>query len=209
MRIRRRTAALRCAGLLLFATCLLALAAPGAGASGETNPWLGLAGGQVGQFEWSVKVKRPPSAAGLSGEQRPCLMVGTKWEQSSYSFRRSRFRTCADATSKLTRRAPPLIASGVQPPTGKKGITAVGILVAPAVQRLAVTLSDGSRTVIHLDRLTPHQARAARIRRFRYAAFVVRGVWCADRLATLNAQGRVLWDSGSTEYTCGAAFIDG
>jgi hypothetical protein len=207
MRIRRRGPALRHPGILAAAVCLLTVTAPAAGAAEEPSQWLGLAGGQVGEFEWSVKVKRPASAGG-AGEQRPCLMVGTKWELSSYSFRRSRFRTCADASTKLTPQAPPLIASGVQPSTGRQGITAVGILVAPAVRRVAVTLANGRRTVIRLDRLTPEQARRARIRRFRYAAFVVRGIWCADRLATLNARGRVLWDSGSNEYTCGAVFID-
>jgi len=48
------------------------------------------------------------------------------------------------------------------------------------------------------------QARRLGLGSFRYAAFSIRGVWCAERMVSLGAAGSVLWDSGLDSYPCGA-----
>jgi hypothetical protein len=193
------------AAALTVAVALLFAAPAGAVSDGGGYPWLGLADGQVGEFEWSVKVKHPdvPAATGVDGALRPCLLVGTKWQLSSYSFHRSRYRTCADARRGVRANGPPLIASGVQVGAGAaRGMTAVGMLVAPVVRRIRVSLSNGRTATVHLRRLTREQARLAKLRRFRYAAFAVHGEWCAERVTTYNAAGATLWDSGGAEGVC-------
>jgi hypothetical protein len=77
------------------------------------------------------------------------------------------------------------------------------MIFAPQARRLRVTLADGSRRTIHLQRVSRRQARAAQLAPFRYAAFATRGEWCAERLVAEAASGRVLWDSGVDGYACG------
>jgi hypothetical protein len=198
---------MRRSALRLFLALLsLAALAPPASATAGDYPWLGLADGQVGEFQWSVKVKRPEGTApaAVDGSLRPCILVGTKWQMSSYSYRRSRYRTCADAVDGIRAKDPPLLASGIQPGAGTpKGMTAVGMLVSPVVTRVWVALSNGRRMTVRLRRLTPRQAQAAKIRRYRYAAFAVRGEWCAERTVTYDARGRTLYDSGPEAAGCG------
>jgi hypothetical protein len=191
---------------LIAVVSLAALAVAGTAAAADAYPWLGLADGQVGGFEWSVKVKRPeaPAPNGVGGARRPCILVGTKFEFSSYSFRRSRYRTCADASDGVRPKDPPLIASGIQPGAAPRGLTAVGLLVSPEVRRIWVDLAGGRHMTVRLQQMTPKQAQAARIRRYRYAAFVVRGEWCAERMITYDGRGRALYDSGQAEApACG------
>jgi hypothetical protein len=199
--------------LALAVLGLMALMNAPAGASllgtvGSDPSWIGLAKGQVGDYEWSVKIKRPegPAGAGPEGALRPCLLVGTKWEVGSYSFRRSKYRACAQRQGHLTATDPPLIGSGIQPKNASgSGLTAVGMVLAPAVRRARVTLSSGSQVTVPLHHLTPDQARSAKLgRRLRYAAFAVRGEWCVERIVTLNSAGTPLWDSGLNEEACGA-----
>lgn len=185
-------------GLAAFA--LLALAVAPAAAA-KPRPWTGLAGGQVGDISWSVKAKRSAGrdGAGRGGTRRPCLLVGTKWQVGPFDYRRSKFRRCAPTPpGGLSPSEPPLIASGVQPGAGgAPRLTAVGMIFSPAARRVRATFSDGSRETIRLELPTPLQSQRAGLGRFRYAAFAVRGAWQAERLVSLNAKGRRLWDSGT------------
>jgi hypothetical protein len=79
------------------------------------------------------------------------------------------------------------------------------MIFAPAARRLRVTLAGGESRTIHLAGLRASQARRAGLAPFRYAAFAVHGEWCAERLVTQSASGRVLWDSGVDGYECGEA----
>ena len=174
----------------------------------EHNSWIGLAGGQVGDFQWSVKVKRPEGRAGAGpqGAMRPCLLVGTKWEPGSAGFSRSQYRACAGRRGRLTATDPPLLRSGGLATTGASaGITAVGMVAPPAVHRVRVALGGGDWMTVRLHRLSRTQAQAAKLGRLRYAAFAVRGVWCTERVVTLDAAGTPLWDSGTDEYPCDSA----
>lgn len=178
---------------------LLALAVAPAAAA-KPSPWIGLAGGRVGDVVWSVKAKRSAGreGAGRRGTRRPCLLVGTKWQIGPFDYRRSKFRRCAPGSRRLSPAGPPLIASGVQPGAGAAPrLTAVGMIFAPAARRVRATLSDGSGETIRLEVPTPLQARRAGLGRFRYAAFAVRGAWEAERLVSFNAKGGRLWDSGT------------
>jgi hypothetical protein len=161
-----------------------------------------LESGQVGIYRWAVKVKRPASrtSTGLGAERHPCLLVGTKKQVGRFNFSAGRYRDCVDSADELTATSAPLIASGTAPSHGRaRTPTAVGMIVAPAVHTIRVTLADGSRMSIRPLRLTPAQARRAGLRRFRYAAFFVRGLWCPRQLVSRSAPGTTLWDSGADD----------
>ncbi len=193
---------------ITYISAMLALTAVFAfGASAvasSTDPWTGLDSGRVGEYYWEVKAKRQPGAgSGRVAAHRPCLLVGTTWELGPFNYRRSRFRACAGAKGHLTAADPPLLATGVQPSSGDRvKMTAVGMIFAPAVRRVRVTLADGREQTIHLDRFSAKQARTSRLSRFKYAAFAIRGLWCAERLVSQSAAGKTLWDSGTDELGC-------
>jgi hypothetical protein len=189
---------------LLAAALLAAAVATQASAASRAGGWVGLASGQVGDYVWSVKTKPSEGgpSAGRDGAERPCIYVGTTWEIGPYSYRRSKYRQCA-GPGRLGPSEPPLIASGAQPSTGANvDMTAVGMIFPSVARRVRVTLAGGQAKTIPLHQLSPGQARKAGLRRFRYAAFAVHGIWCAERLVSLDAQGRALWDSGPAEYSC-------
>jgi hypothetical protein len=191
------------AAILGFA--LLAFPTPLVASAFAQNDWIGLAGGKVGDFQWSVKAKRPEGAAGAGpqGALRPCLMVGTKWQPGSAGFSRSQYRACAGRGDRLSATAPPLLRSGGLATAGPTaGITAVGIIAAPAVRQVRVSLGAGRSKTLPLRRLSRAQAQAAHLGRLSYAAFAVRGDWCTERIVTLDAAGEALWDSGEDEYGC-------
>jgi hypothetical protein len=184
---------------------LAVLAGQGTAAAAAPSPWIGLDSGRMGGFQWSVKAKHPGGRAGAGqlGAQRPCLLVGSMWQLGPYNFRRNKYRTCSEPTGRLAASEPPLIATSVQPTSATAGeMTAVGMLFAPAAARVRVTFTGGTSETIPLDQMTPTQAQAARLGRFHYAAFAVRGLWCPERLSTQDASGRTLWDSGPEPYTC-------
>jgi hypothetical protein len=78
------------------------------------------------------------------------------------------------------------------------------MIFSPAVRSVNVTYSSGGSARIPLHQLSPGQARDANLHPFRYTAFAVRGLWCAERLVSLDASGRPLWDSGADGYDCGS-----
>jgi hypothetical protein len=195
-------------GWLAFAALALisffAAMAPATG-SPVASPWVGLANGRLGDYRWTVKIKRQEgrAGAGQDGALRPCILVRTKWEVGDYNYRRSSYRACAQAPGHLDAKDPPLVGSGVQPGAGAApGVTAVGMVVARAVKRVRVVLANGTGQTIRLHQLSRRQASAAELGRFRYAAFAVHGEWCAKRVITLNAGGAALWDSGEEEDGC-------
>lgn len=173
-------------------------------AGGPSDSWVGLKSGRVGDYLWEVKTKRKTEGGGSQGAERPCLMVGTTWELGPFNYRRSRYRACAGASGHLTAADPPLIATGVQPSSGEViDMTAVGMIFAPAVRRVRITLSSGRQQTVELHKFSATQARSARLDRFEYAAFAIRGLWCAERMVSESATGKLLWDSGTDGFSCG------
>jgi hypothetical protein len=193
------------AAAILGLTSLIFAAPAGAGVFGQSG-WIGLAGGHLGEFEWAVQVKRPdgPAGAGPQGALRPCMLVRTKWDSSPTSFSRSQYRACAGRRGHLSATEPPLFRTGGLEATGHDGagITAVGMVAAPAVHSAKVELGNGSWRTVSLNRLSRSKAQSAKLGRLSYAAFAVRGVWCSERIVTLDATGRTLWDSGENEFSC-------
>jgi hypothetical protein len=190
--------------MLAGIVCFVCVGVFGSAAAASTvDPWTGLKSGRVGDYLWEVKTKRK-DPGGPAGAQQPCLMVGTTWELGPFNYRRSRYRACAGAEGHLTAADPPLIATGVQPSSGESvDMTAVGKIFAPASRRVHITLSDGRQQTIQLHRFSHRQARAARLTRFEYAAFATRGLWCAERIVSISATGKTLWDSGTDGFHCG------
>jgi hypothetical protein len=173
-----------------------------------SSPWIEVAGGQLKGFSWLVETKRPGgrAGAGAAGAWRPCLRVVTTWRIGAFSYDRTRYRACTGATGRLSPTEPPLVASGIQPtPPNRAEFSSVGMLFAPAVRSVRVTLAGGHSRTIALKRLSRPQARVSGLGRLRYATFIVRGTWCAERLVSLSKAGRVLWDSGTNEHDCPAA----
>ncbi len=182
----------------LAALSLIALLSVPVASAAPAGPWVGLDGGRLGDYLWSVKTGQP--------SQRPCLLIGTTWELGPFNFHRSKNRACAEADSSLAATEAPVVATGVQPSTGAPvGMTAVGMILAPTVRRVVITAADGSRAAVPLHRLSGSQARIASLGRFQYAAFAVHGWWCAERIVTEDASGATLWDSGTDEYRCGGS----
>jgi hypothetical protein len=185
---------------LLVVVCCTAVTS----AKAATPEPIGLGGGRLGDYLWSVEAIRPAGGAVADHEaaQSPCLLVGTKWQVGPFNFRRSRSRECA-GTGALSPTGPPLTAAGAQPSTGASPrLTAVGMIFAPAARRVHVALAGGRSMTIHLRRLSPGPAHDAGHERFRYAAFAVHGAWCVERIVSESATGAVLWDSGVDAYTC-------
>lgn len=183
---------------LLIVLALIASAA--VAAVPESSPWVGLGGGKSGDYLWAVKAKRPdgPAGAGPSGARRPCLVVGTLWQVSRFSYHRNKNKQCVDPDASLAPREAPLVASGAQPSNGgRTELTAVGMIFAPTARRVLVTLCGGKQETIRLHELAASQASSAELGRFSYAAFAVHGEWCAERLVSEGASGRVLWDSAT------------
>jgi hypothetical protein len=203
----RRPRSITIAAAILGAL-LLSFPAVSASAAFARNAWIGLDGGHLGDYEWSVKVKRPegPAGAGPQGALRPCLLVGTKWAPGPGGFSRTQYRACAGREGRLRAGDPPLLRSGGLATRGARaGITAVGLVASPAVRRVRVQLGDGSWKTVRLNRLSRDKASTAKLGRLSYAAFAVRGSWCSERIVTVNAAGDPLWDSGTDEYSCQAS----
>src|SRR5215475_1891756 len=76
-RLSRAGLRLRTRLLLIISTVasLCFTAAPAAAQAADPGPWVGLAGGRMGNVQWSVKIARPAGSAGAGreGAQRPCL----------------------------------------------------------------------------------------------------------------------------------------
>ena len=196
----RKTALIR---LLALASVLaLALSAVAAGAAGPAS-WTPLASGSLGAYSWSVKAMGPEASTAPS---RPlCLLVDAKLQSGPYSYRRTKYRACADPSTRLTR-STPLIASASQPSDGRPvHITAVGMLLAPGANRVRVTLAGGRTRTIALHKPAPTSGAQGGLGRLRYAAFIVHGTWCVERLVTETATGKLLWDSGPDPYPCTAS----
>jgi hypothetical protein len=187
-------------------SALLAMAAAAAWASGaDAGSSVDLARGKLGPYEWSVRVEGTGGRAGAkrARAQSPCLSVTALLRRGRFDYRRTRFRQCVHGPGRLAPSDGPLIASAGQPSDrSSPEMTAVGMLAAPGTRRVRITLPSGRIRAIHFDELTRSEAHAAGLSRLRYAAFVVHGAWCAERIVTENAAGKVLWDSGVDEYTC-------
>ncbi|MGA8745364.1 MAG: hypothetical protein WB507_05845 [Solirubrobacterales bacterium] len=143
------------------------------------------------------------SGAAAPGSERPCILVGASSRTDRFSFARSSSRQCAEPSDPLMATSAPLLATAAQPSDSASAkLTAVGMIFAAAVRRVRIVLGGGHVITIHLRRMTRRGARAAGLPPLRYAAFTVHGAWCTESLASLDAMGKTLWESGSGAYPC-------
>jgi hypothetical protein len=185
-------------GRRLLASAAAALAVLGAtsapAAATDSGRWVALDGGRQGAYQWSVKAK---------GAGDPCILVGIKRQFGPYSFQRSRKSQCAGSASHMAASDQPLIVSGAMTGAGSRPkLTAVGMIFPATIRRVRIVLSDGTLATIPLHTLSSDQARGSRLGQFRYAAFSVRGPWCAESLIGQGASGRTLWESGIDAASC-------
>jgi len=195
MRLSRTTILLPLLGLLLVAACSQAATGPA---------WMKLDASRGSDYAWAVKVRPGAGPAGrVSGEAGPCVLVATMWKSGPLEYHRSRYRECGSGDA-LSNAGPPLVALGVRPDGGgSRQASVVGMISAPAVRGIRITLQGGGRETIQLHPVDAEQAQRLGLGRFRYAAFAIHGIWCAERLESLSATGSVLWDSGLDGYSCG------
>jgi hypothetical protein len=198
-RLLRRIALTAIAAMALSVSS--AIAAPAA-----SSAWVVLDHGRQGDYLWSVKARRSggPAQAGAQRDGRePCLLVGTKWMRSRFSYGRSRYRQCADAETGLAATEAPLIASGMVPGSGPNPrLTAVGMIFASRVRRVRITYADGTKATIGADTFTVGQSNESGLAGLRYAAFSVAGSWCPVRLVSLSGSGRPLWEGEVDKPPC-------
>jgi len=196
MKLTRASILILLGGLLLGAACSQAAGGP---------PWTKLDASRGSDYAWSVKVRPSGGQVGrISEEPGPCVMVATMWRSGPLEYHRNKYRECGSGQA-LSDAGPPLVATGMQPAGGGSGqMSVVGMVSAPTVRRVRITFRGGSEQTIRMQPIRSEQARRLGLGRFRYAAFTIRGVWCAERLVSLSAAGSVLWDSGLDSYRCGA-----
>jgi hypothetical protein len=178
-----------------------AIAAPA-----SSSAWVVLDHGRQGDYLWSVKARRsggPAEAGSQSDGRAPCLLVGTKWMRSRFSYGRSRYRQCADAPGRLAATEAPLVASGVVPSSGPQPkLTAVGMIFSAKVRRIRITYSDGTSKTIPANEFSAEESHDGELGGLRYAAFSVRGPWCPESMASISGSGRVLWEGAPEKRPC-------
>jgi hypothetical protein len=199
-RLLKRIALTAIAGMALSVSS--AIAAPSA-----SSAWVVLDHGRQGDYLWSVKARRsggPAEAGAQRNGREPCLLVGTKWMRSRFSYGRSRYRQCADSPGTLAATESPLVASGVVPSTGSESarLTAVGMIFSSKVRRVRITYAGGNSTTLPTNRLSPDQSRDSELSGLRYAAFSVRGPWCPELMTSISGSGRTLWEGAPEKSPC-------
>jgi hypothetical protein len=190
---------------LLAGLCLLLIAAAPVAAANPTGPWTELADGARANFRWSIKAKRAevPAESDRQRAHLTCLLADTSWQSGQLEYHRSRYRECVPIST-LSASGPPLVVSGMQPSTGAPpAMSAVGMIFAPAARRVRITLAGGREKSLPLQIFDPPGKGNPGPGSFRFVAFAVHGSWCAERLVSQSATGRMLWDSGVAEYACG------
>jgi hypothetical protein len=183
-------------GLLGVLALSVLFAAPAISAS--RGSWSKLAAEDRGSYHWAVK------ASAKAATKRLCLLVAASWRSGQLEYHRSAYRECAP-TAGLSRSGPPLIASATQPSSeAPVQMSAIGMIFPSAARRVRITLFGGKTETLQLRGFEPVHARGVELPPLRYAAFAIRGEWCAERLVGLSANGTVLWDSGVDDYVCGS-----
>jgi hypothetical protein len=198
-RLLRRIVVVAMVGMALSVSS--AIASPTA-----SSAWVVLGHGRHGNYLWSVEARRsggPAEAGSQADERKPCLLVGTKWMRSRFSYGRSQYRQCADAPGTIAATGAPLVASGVVPSKGSQPrLTAVGMIFSPKVERIRITYADGTTSTVKATDFSADQSRHGELGGLRYAAFSVRGSWCPERMASISGSGRILWEGAPEKRPC-------
>ena len=146
--------------------------------------------GQFGQRHWFV-------AAAQDGERRGiCFEVGV-----FHGSPRGGVTGNGECSAPAVKRGIVLTADEPASDHRKTAITVVGLALNRAVREVEITSFDG-RTVRLTPRALAHaRAEGSTVGDFRYLSYAVRGPWCVERLVTLNAEGKPLWETEWEEIT--------
>jgi hypothetical protein len=187
-------------GALAITLIVVALAAVTDSASATSSPSPGrvdfrtsratLGSGEIEGDRWSASVSGPQGAGkGEPGaDDRPCISVTAERLGGGGST-----ATCTFSQS-LTPAGGGLWVTTSEPNQAgtETAMTALAMVFAPAAASVQATLRDGRVETIGLGRLTHAQAKAAGLKRLRYAAFATTGAWCVARLESFDRGGHRL-----------------
>jgi hypothetical protein len=153
-----------------------------------------LGSGEIEGDHWSASVSVPQGAGKdePGADDRPCISVTAERLGGGGGS-----ATCTFSQS-LTPERGGLWVTTSEPNQAETetAMTAVAMVFAPAAASVKATLRDGAVETIGLGRLTQAQAKAAGLKRLRYAAFATTGAWCMARLESFDGGGHRLWRSG-------------
>jgi len=141
--------------------------------------------GLITKVRWGVEASR---SSGKRGGKRPCIGVSVVKSGNSDQNFGHLTRICS---ALFPHRLPNIVTESTG--VGSKTVTAVGIGFARQVMTAEIEFGTGLRRKISPKLLSIQQAQIAGVRRFRYAAFASKGVFCLKGATTYNATGEELF----------------
>jgi hypothetical protein len=81
-------------------------------------------------------------------------------------------------------------------------MTVIGIVSTAPAREVRLVFSDGTEAASPLRDLTSAVFSAAGQGRIRYAVLTLPGDHCIERLVTLSAGGRALWEGAPAGHSC-------
>jgi len=163
-----------------------------------------LGSGEIEGDSWSASLRREQGTAGEGprGKERPCIEAISQGVGGGESA-----TACVFAQSLTPRRGGLWVtASKLNEARAEAAMTAVAMVFAPRVAYVEATRPGDTVETIKLKRLTGGQARKSGLKRLRYTAFAIAGLWCVARLESFDRTGQRLWRSGDLRgKTCSIA----
>jgi len=132
-------------------------------------------------YGWSVLANR---GDGSNGATHPC--VSANFDRVPEGGFTSRLRLCGSIEGTQV-----VVSNSTG--SGSAERTVIGMVFGQRVRYVRLWLRGRSSRKITLDRLSPAEAAAAHVVRFRYAALGMMGNFCLRRFASYDAQGDVIF----------------
>ena len=181
---------------------IIAVATAGIAQGEAGGPTITLASGDVAGQHWQVSLSRTGGVEGEDprGRLLPCLSIGVHGPPEEVPLPQpvSTGGGICMLSPILKPSGAPLMAEQRES-TVRRSIesrmTAVGIIFAPGVTKVALTNFNGARRTLRVRRLSPGQAQETGLARLGYLAFAVQGPYCADRIVSYGRRGAKLYDS--------------
>lgn len=138
--------------------------------------------GRAGRFQWAVNA-RP--------ERRSICLEVVAYDPRVAADEEGR----GQCSYPSPRRGILLVTSNRKRRKEEPKITVIGAALNPVIKRVVVVSFDGARVFLR-PRSIGRPNISTRVRDFRYLAFAVRGVWCAQRVITYDSNGHRRWSVG-------------
>jgi hypothetical protein len=81
-------------------------------------------------------------------------------------------------------------------------MTVYAVLASAGTRKVRATLAGGLKAARVSVRLTPVALSANRVGDLRFAAIVLSGRHCVERLAAVGPHGQALWQGTPTDHAC-------